>query len=216
MRIRTDFFIKRRGSFLDYFDKCNKGEKKYQCTKKKILTLDNGASLFDILKDQCPFAISDYTFFGLTEDIITLWDVPLMKPPLLFGVEQYIVIHLLRKNGLSLHCKHAFDVNPKTIKLSYLSNINNFIFLPREIFPIICFEKRLKITGFKRRITFYDWLKLYKKYYDNKLKIPFFPLYIKIRNRSFYLLKKYFAHFINMFIFKKQYRKKVRRFIIEC
>lgn len=136
-----------------------------------------------------PFHISDLCFFGLTTDLLNLFDIPLMpdcevevkKNDLSFlqnryFPEQYLFINFLRKVGREVNCEFTNDVNEQNIIDTEKLFAFNFILLNFEQFGVQptknTFSKKGRANTFRTCITHVEWLRLYKKYVDPNFDVP--------------------------------------------
>ncbi len=119
-----------------------------------------------------PFHPGDWLFFGLRDDMIRLWDIPLAPEPetsrwfehrprptpdavptnlCRYVPEQYIWTAFLRKYG-TLDFEHSHDYAHEAVELTELTCANNLILLePRQ----------LKMRCLAHRVTWRDWITLY-------------------------------------------------------
>ena len=119
-----------------------------------------------------PFHPSDWLFFGLRDDMLRLWDIPLAPEPetsrwfehrprpvpdvaisnlCRYVAEQYIWVSCLRKYG-PLRFDHCHDLSNDAAELTELTFANNLVLLePRQ----------LQIRFLKYRVARRDWCTLY-------------------------------------------------------
>lgn len=139
------------------------------------------------------FHMSDWVQFGLREDVLKLWDIPLqsnydmgkywedkerpeMDPvPTWFSrytPEQYIWTECLRKNGISFSFEYHTDFSDENLSISELSFANNFVILDYKDFGI----RFLKFDPYKwdytKQYRHASWLLIYKKYCFPSFVIP--------------------------------------------
>lgn len=225
IKIRSDMEIIGTG-FLNYFGKFKKRCEECKILKERVII--NNLYCANPLKTNFLFHVSDWVFFGLLEDILNIWDIPLQsedvalyfkkhnKPTVdsvkswlfQFIPEQYIWINFLKKNDVSFTFTYYNDINETNLTLSELSFANNLIILNYEQFGI----KFLKFDPYKwnynAQYNYYDFLNLYKKYCDKNYKIPLKYRYkndLKIEK----LLLKFKKHWKNFF---QPVEKIVKRF----
>jgi hypothetical protein len=160
LKVRSDLHFINPG-FLEYCDKFNKRAAEYIIFKNRIisypyysrrgLTNQNG----DLVPT--PFHISDWCCFGLTEDLINLFDIPIITPethsryffdsppaPQLadpdanakwqYPPEQYLLYQCVKKHFPDIELKHKLDYNPTNIAFSDKIVANNFIFAINGVF----------------------------------------------------------------------------------
>lgn len=232
-KIRTDFKIT-GNTFLNFFDQFDSYNEKYKIFKHKVIACNiytcNPQKNIDTAY---VFHVSDFAFFGLTEDLIDLYDIKLVKKNenLLsdnlsnFFPEQIITISWLQKHNINFELKHFYDKSKENIALTEQIIANNFILLDFNRFNILPLKKDLqppkKITDYikcyQRCYSFFEYMVLYKKLCDNNFKIHitmeeskilFFRLLIKIQRLFF----KPVANIICWFIPNKKQKRKVREF----
>lgn len=78
MKIRTDMIIKNR-DFLKYFDKFTDFDDKYRLVEKRIVCFAAYNAYTPEGKRAWDFCMHDYAYFGLTKDLLLLWDIPTMN-----------------------------------------------------------------------------------------------------------------------------------------
>lgn len=147
---------------------------------------------------KCPLAPSDWWFLGLTEDVKKIFDIQLVEEPYFsqyftgkrkdddfmwrFPPEQYIGNNLLKHNpAWAKYEMTDTDNYPfETIELSKQLLTNNFIFLGfkesgiymNKYMPWAKDERQFDYRQYNGLITYYKFLKNYKRYCDNDYKIP--------------------------------------------
>lgn len=195
LKIRTDFEIKHAG-FLKYFDKYNKYSNDYQVFEKRVI------SVMGDKPDIRSFFVYDFLFFGLTKDLLNLFDIPLMtkedaewfythkpindeKYLLTQGLFKYIPEQHIWMNCLAKKYPEVFsimkdcsDVNPESVRVGELSFVNNFVCLDFNQYGVYPLKDSLQWLYTQDRwhmFHFIDWQTLYKKYCDEKykIKLPF-------------------------------------------
>lgn len=122
------------------------------------------------------FHISDTFLFGLSSDLLDLWDIPLQsKNSKILAPEQYIWTSFLKKKGYSNSITHMLELSPRKIIDSELLLVNNFVIVNPEMADIVLDYEKQKITyQTVNQKLFYDlyfhqdWLYLYHKCCFNK------------------------------------------------
>lgn len=191
LKTRTDFFME-KGSFVKYFDKFDKRTEEMAVFKQRVLSVLGNRS------SHRPFFPFDFLFFGLTEDLIYLFDIPLMsksdaeyfndhEPRNLenwmftqglfkYIPEQHIWMHCLSKkySGVFDMMKDCSDKTEENIIVSDKAFANNFVCLGFNEYGIYPMKKSLewvvKEDSFFM-LFFYEWKKLYQKYCDPTFKV---------------------------------------------
>lgn len=175
LKIRSDIDLVSK-NFLNFWEEepLNR-EEKFSFLKKKVIF----SSIFtrwktDLETIGCPFHFSDWVHFGLTEDILKMWDIPLDKKkntttflPNNYAnnltVEQYIMIEVLKKTNkfpIIEDYNVSRDVNLDLLKLEEGILINNFIMLPPSKWKIL-----LNKAPYSSMIKKDKYPKFNKKYY---------------------------------------------------
>lgn len=214
-KIRTDFRIV-GDNFLNYFGVFDKFNKEYKIVNKRILACTNATrNPYNKYAMNYPFHISDFAFFGLTEDLLKLFDIPLTPKEdkdyffthqnllRLGGIvcrfipEQWILMNLLKNNGKKTNFEYATNFSKENSKLTELYITNNFVLLNLEQFNLNPFKTQFltknNLVYLETCYTYHDFLKMYKKYCDNNYLIPILD---KERSNSFFVIKKFKRLFI--------------------
>lgn len=139
------------------------------------------------------FHVSDWVQFGLREDVLNLWDIPLQsahdmgsywenkKRPYLDPVptwlfryipEQYIWTECLRKNGESFDFKYHTDISTESWTLSELSFANNVVILDYKNSGFQFLKYDPYKWDYSVQYKHASWVLLYKKYCDPTFAIP--------------------------------------------
>lgn len=231
LKLRSDMEIK--GTiFLSYFAKYPFRNEKYKILKERVL-INNLYTRNPYSNLPYLFHPSDWVMFGLTEDLINIWDIPLAKEPdfsqylklnepinnlidtkycfTKYHAEQYIWISFLRKNHINIDMKDWTDYKNNDLKeLSMFILINNSCVLDYiSQLDIVC----LKYPKYdKTPVMFnWDWQFYYKKYCDKSFKISRGAKFYKAIN-SFQVLN----HLINLkkYLIRARYSKKEKYLIL--
>ena len=78
VKIRSDMIVKNR-NMLKYFDSLDKYDKKYKLFTKRIVSFAAYRPFSASGKRSWNWCMHDYGYFGLTSDLLKLWDIPLMS-----------------------------------------------------------------------------------------------------------------------------------------
>ncbi len=192
IKIRSDLTIE-SNSFLNYFNQFDKFNENYRVFDKRIII----SSYYTRLPTESCFLYhpSDWFAFGLTKDLINLYDISLpdkendlyteyfelVNPgkqlcTAKYWGEQYIFVKCLLKNNKNIFFKDHTDINTVSRHQSLMYLLNNFI--------ILDYNKELKIRFNKYNLsdefivnqykiyTFSEWLNDYKCYCDSMFYIP--------------------------------------------
>lgn len=218
-KVKTKYAIKIRstcmlndGRFLKFFDKFNQFLPRHQIFKKRILipshytVLGAGEDEYSDISTKYLFEISDWFFFGLTKDLIKLFDIPLApqkhtyalkhymanhellltkrnKPGAQYLDQQYIFIQCLLKEGKEIYFKDWTDISFDSLLASRLFIVNNFVVLDYKKELNIEDLKYKNVSGIGKISVFKRWFKLYKKFCLKNQ--PYF-----YQSISFYLFEK--------------------------
>ena len=212
LKIRSDIELV-NNNFTKYLNKFNNYNNDWHFFKKRIII----PSL--ISRDpriwESPMCPSDWCSFGLTEDMLNLWniDFPTNEEEewfkyhqkdenvlyyyncleARFNPEQFIWFNFVKKYKKYLHSAHMFDVNKDSIEETLLSFANNLIILNEEQFGIRLLKKGRPGSDKWHVITHNEFLSIYNKYSNgHKFVLPIdiarinlFP-YLKVSYQRLY------------------------------
>ena len=224
LKIRTDFILT-GNNFLNYFDKYKEVNPKWQVFEKKLIACSFFTRIPEIYHK--PFHLSDLIFFGLTKDILKLFDIPLMPRNEEFVVEyqkylwnkfvpeQYIFCSCLKKNKIPFKAEHTNDLSKENIEQTHNYFANNFVFLSFKQYNIIPADSIVDIQHeYHKCYTLIRWEKLYRKYVKQD-----FVIEKKLDSVLINLYKIYLLHFclrLICFIALKENKKvKMKLFIMK-
>ncbi|GHU00536.1 hypothetical protein FACS1894186_1310 [Alphaproteobacteria bacterium] len=175
-KLRSDMPLTGRG-FLDYFD-AFPARDEYTIFSHRILACcwfsRNPRS-----SDNLPFHLSDLAFFGLTSDLLSMYDIPLMsrqdalfRPkrcvPSRMVAEQYIFVSALAAHGRQVSLRDYKDSSSQNIALTERLFASNFAFLDFDQLSIaptrdyFILEKHPAI--FRTCYTHLEWRALYDRF----------------------------------------------------
>ncbi|MEJ6121845.1 WavE lipopolysaccharide synthesis family protein [Vibrio sp. 2-Bac 85] len=137
------------------------------------------------------FHLNDFFYFGLRQDLLTLWDLPLVKdyipsdnkpyhdshPNYAIDCAQLFWLMALNKFDANIKLKHLLDNSKDKLIQSNICYANNVVIAsPEEIGLGLCtrFLQKSRVSKPKGKcshIYFYEWQALYKKYCDPKFKV---------------------------------------------
>lgn len=225
LKIRSDFVLTGH-EFLKYFNQFTKSDQRYRVFEKKILSCVFFAR-DPRWKNSYPFHPSDIAFFGLTTDLLNLFDVPLMTQEesthCKYVPEQHLWINCLIKNGHKIDLKHQKQISKKIIEDTEKYAVSNFLHLDWEQFNLSA-PKHLRDfdqCNLQNVITYVEWQRLYQKYLDPKLILPkrdHLREFLQLRafnTSSILLLAKICTTTIGFGKFLKNTRRRVREKIIK-
>ncbi|MDD3013272.1 MAG: WavE lipopolysaccharide synthesis family protein [Candidatus Gastranaerophilales bacterium] len=187
LKLRSDVILE-SANFLKYFAKYKKKSNKFCFVKERVLACTFFSRNPRWLRPY-PYHPSDLIFFGLKEDLVNIWDIPLAKepetsrwfeinprpipdyyPPDLarYCPEQYIWLCFLRKYR-GIDCEHQWDISGNNIELTELTFANNLVLLEPEKWKMnfVKYDK-IRLVDWVSIYSHNEWLALYKKYCDKK------------------------------------------------
>ena len=190
LKLRSD--IRLNGTkFLSYFAKYQKRNAQCKILQERVLI--NSLYTREPLTKNKPFLFhpSDWIMFGMKEDLLNIWDIPLAQEPQTseyfknnpdmphvegfytrWHAEQYIWMSFLKKNGVDLQFDNYMSYSPELTELSELSIVNNTLLLEyKKQFDIVC-QKYPQQFGDSEIAHPLNWLINYQKYCDHSFVIP--------------------------------------------
>ena len=185
LKIRSDFLLT-GNSFLGYYDRYPQVDEQWRVFKHKVLSCCYYARN---PRSAIPYPLhpSDLVFFGRTEDLLKLFDIPLMTHEQAYWnmkdimqyqyvPEQYIFINCLLKGGHPFDCQFYNDCRPVNIEQTERYFASNFIFLDFEQFNVQptkkSFSMRIHPKAFQSCYTHAEWARLYHDYVDPRQEAP--------------------------------------------
>lgn len=181
--------------FLKYFNKYPLRSETCKILKHRVLI--NSLYTRGTNTDK-PFLFhpSDWMMFGLREDMLNIWDIPLAPEPetsqyfalhpelkhkggclTRWHAEQYIWVSFLKKNGIRFDFDNWDVFNESLRQLSDLSITNNCLLLEyQKQFDILCLKYR---DSYGDSVTMHpvDWLENYNKFCGANAKIYYWLLF---------------------------------------
>ncbi|MBI5333755.1 MAG: hypothetical protein HZB72_04065 [Burkholderiales bacterium] len=197
LKIRSDIELVSR-AFLDYFERLGEPPADPAAVLKRRLVVNNLYCTDPRVRQLC-FHISDWTQFGLTEDVLALWDIDLQpqeydrfysdreRPEIdtfptwngRYVPEQYIWASFLKKRGLDLRFDHRSD--GRDLVLSEKLFAANLVIVDYEDFGIRFRKFDPYRFDYDTQMDHLRWAKLAATYFSESIDIP-----------ASYLLKKAF------------------------
>ena len=182
VKFRTDMVVESAG-FLDYFDRYPQRAAEWAVFKERVVV----GTMFSRDPERMfpqPFCPSDWFTFGRREDVLDLWDVPLVpaeyctwfqshpRPAnrwndsdLRYAPEQYLWLSFLRKHA-EVPCDHQWDYGPHNARIHELTFANNLIIASARQLGF----RFLKYGfGLLNAVSVYDhagWQELYARHCD--------------------------------------------------
>lgn len=199
LKYRTDLAIK-DDTFLKHFGEYKERNEQWRILKERVLSHCGTHPLFR------PFHPTDITGFGLTEDILNIWDIPLpseedlnyfLNNPLpkyfqvpfsghivpRIGAESYVWSSFLKKHENKfgeIDFRHNWDLSKENLHLTELTIANNLQFLSREEFDFTS-EAHAYLLAETGRYTWLDeklWYYYYQKHCLKNVKWNDFKYHI--------------------------------------
>ncbi len=212
IKVRSDILFK-NSNFIDVFIKFQNYnyDNNFKIVDNRVVVL---STCNPNRNHKFPFTLSDWFFFGLTSDLIKIFEIPLIRNNLQiqndfgefvsvespYSAEQYIMVSFIRKYK-QISFSNKSDLNNDSITVSERYFANNFILLPAKLVKLdwLKFKRAaysqepiLSNTGL---YTFREYLKLLKKYADPRISINKYSiedyLYKIIYNSRYYLGAKH-------------------------
>lgn len=197
-RVKTPYVVKIRS---DNFLTNNSFVYEQQKYKKRII--DNiffdervvvNTSYFRLFADGHKVIMhpSDFFHYGLTTDVMKIWDLPLFDDIVFDDTNKGTIQHPWAPN-ISLHAEqvycqrwlnildsespiltHRYDASNELIDYWFRFIASNFIVLEPEQIGLGLINRFVSKIKRPNEISFFDWLFIYKKYCDNTIYIPYF------------------------------------------
>lgn len=182
MKLRTDFLITGSGA-LSYLDRFPVFDPEYRVFRERMLAFYSP----DPRVSPRPYHPSDQCFLGRTDDLIDLFDVPLMTAEEAvwrdgpfkanrYAPEQHIFINYLRKKGRTVACDTIYDTTPENCEETERYYASNFVVMGFPEWDLISTNEHLQIEinprAFTGCLTFAGWQKLYQEYADAAYPVP--------------------------------------------
>lgn len=184
LKIRSDLELEHLG-FLEYYGRFNRYDERMRLLQQRILVCSvfskNPKRVFPF-----PFHPSDWFHFGLREDVLALWDIPLAREPetsrwfethmrpdpdlypsflCRYLPEQYIWLSFLRKHW-DVSFEHIWDCTSENIELSERSIVNNLVILEPKRIGIRSSKYGFNLIEWLSLYSYGEWFSLYKKHCD--------------------------------------------------
>jgi hypothetical protein len=183
MKLRADTVLTGTG-FIDLFGVFNERCTEWKILKKRVLTT---IATPNPRKDLMCFHPCDWFFFGLTEDVLNIWDIPLAEEPEhsrffknapkpfpnfrgdfldRYVNEQYLWLSFLRKYGEIKFDHYADRSGNYALEYSELTISNNLMVLPFEALGIECLKYPASYieSNANRFFTFDEFMDIYEVY----------------------------------------------------
>lgn len=189
MKLRSDILIL-GDEFLKFYSVYRKRHKEFKLFKERVLI--NSYCTNDS-RGRCPclFHPSDWVAFGLKEDILKLWDIPLSESTMSryfelnpersnpnenllarWHSEQYIWLSCLNKNGYKVNFDTWFSYSSHLARQSDIALVNNFVVLDYKTQMSLVSQKYPVVDNGAGILKHSDWLYLYNKYIDSHIDVP--------------------------------------------
>lgn len=185
LKLRSDFLLTGNG-FLRYFDAFPAADEAYRAFGHKLLACCYFAR--NPRSDMpFPFHPSDLAFFGRTEDLLRLYDIPLMtreqaywnrqdRHQYQYVPEQYLFINCLKRGGFAPECGFYNDCREAGVAQTERFFASDFIFLTFEQFNLrptkATFDVAVHPNAFRSCYTHIEWRRLYRDYADAAHVVP--------------------------------------------
>jgi hypothetical protein len=192
IKVRSDILFE-NSSLLDYCNLYNKYDERFHFFKNRIL-VTNITTVNPYKRQKLPYHPCDWLYFGLIDDLFDLFDIPLFDEPEFsewflyhqkpynmpfvdnkcrYSAENYIFSSFLRKK-VNIRFEHLCDVSNDNLLLTEKYFANNLVVLHPKKLGIRGLKTDLGNEYFRYMYTTNDWMKLYNKYSNGNLNIPYF------------------------------------------
>jgi len=234
LKLRSDLYFT-KNDFLSYFDQFEIRKEEFSFFKHRVIVSSLTSKMYSDSPENSfplPFHVSDWFFFGYTQDVQDYFDIPLLdeqsaskypcdknKVPVpfyswQFAPEQYFCLQWAKKY-MNIDFKDWSDWNNINIEQSNQIVASNFIVLDtiqhglysRKHFQFIN-NNDGEIYSFQGYISHLKFLELYRKYCDEKLEIPLSLYYTRFESYN-KLLCKYRKYSIKRDLKLFNYIKKI-------
>jgi hypothetical protein len=186
VKLRSDMLLTGRG-FLDYFNRYPKRGAEYTIFEQRVISLTG----VNPERHGSLFMPGDWFSFGLTSDLLLLWDIPLAPEPETsryfqlhpeenrlgeselnrFNPEQYIWVQCLSVK-FPIPFRHNQDYSAEAIRVAELALANNLILLsPREI-NLETPRHRISWGVWATIYSHAEWVRLYRRHCDPAARVP--------------------------------------------
>lgn len=195
VKMRSDHLLT-GADFLEYFDRFPKRGTGYVMFEHRVIVAD----IYTKSPDRSPalFHPSDWFHFGLTSDLLLLWDLPpppepesteyfnrhpeenLHRFPELaqYTPEQYDWVHCLRKR-YEIPFRHNYDFSAEALRIANLALANNFIILELAQIGLSAPRHPFLQGGISDCYTHGDFLRLYQRCCDPALRLS--PDFVRVK-----------------------------------
>lgn len=189
VKLRSDLLLVHSG-FLDYWRRYPRRDPELRLFKERLVNCTIFAQ--NPRRHQpTPFHPGDWFFFGLREDLLALWDIPLAPEPetsrwfadrgrpepdiyphLLhrYFPEQYLWLCLLRKQG-AVTLEHQWDLTGQNLEQTERSFANNLIFLEPQRIGIRSLKHGIRLDDWAAVYSHGEWQRLYRRYCDPAFQV---------------------------------------------
>lgn len=192
MKLRTDNFLI-GDQFKQLQQTFTRRHDEYRFLKQRVVTNNTFTRMY-AKGMRVNFHACDFFYFGLTEDVLALWDLPHLpdypldkarlgkeqhasSPYFILDVTQKLWLAALQRFDPSIQLQHLNDSSPELTRTSDLCYANNLVVGEPEVIGLgLCskFSGNKRANSLASRISYlthHEWLRLYKRYCDPELQI---------------------------------------------
>lgn len=186
MKLRSDMLLSGRG-FLDYFNRYPRRSPDYAVFERRVICLTG----HDPEQTSSLFMPGDWFNFGLTTDLLRLWDIPLAREPETsryfqlhpeenrlgevevnrFNPEQYIWVQCL-SSKFAIPFRHNQDFSEEALRIAEIALSNNLIPLSPRQFNLEAPRHRISWGIWAILYSHAKWVRLYRKHCDPTFHAP--------------------------------------------
>lgn len=191
MKLRSDNYLT-SNDFVMLQKKFHKRGEKYKFLQERVVMSNVFARRYS-KGHKVAFHLNDFFYFGLTKDLLTLWDLPLVEdfipskeqpyhashPNYVIDCAQLFWLKALNKFDSSIQLEHLLDNSKEKLTQSDICYANNIIIgAPSDIGLGLCkrFVEKSRVSKPKGQCAhfyFFEWQLLYKKYCDSEFKVEY-------------------------------------------
>lgn len=189
VKVRSDIYFN-NNALIKYNFKYDKYDLDYKFLKERVV-VTNVTSINPKKKQKLPFHPCDWIYFGLKEDLESIFTIPLVSEPEFsnwflnhkvpssspfhdnvarYSAENYIWSNFLRK-FLEIKFENLADLSEGNIDLTEKSFANNLVIAHPEKLGIENLKTNLGLEYYQYTYTTNDWKKIYNKYANGRAKI---------------------------------------------
>lgn len=190
VKLRSDNFLT-SNKFVELQQRYTKRSELYTLFKERVVVSDvftrKYAKGFPVA-----FHVSDFFYFGCSEDVLALWSMPLFEnyqsddsrilhkgyPNFMLDCTQALFLSALQQLDSSIELEHLLDNDKVKLEQSEQIIANNLVFASLDVIGLGLCQKFLgaarvhRTKGKVAHYQFFEWLELYRRYCDPHVEMP--------------------------------------------